>query len=321
VAKGENQAITNSFIIVKSISWLEGGNMVSLEIEKPSTWSIGKKLGILAIIFLLVGPFLPYVVTEYKVGDTVEGTEEDSYFNFEWAGLWMLLPLISAILIALILYIKSEIYLVQDEKQVQIKPFIFMMWGFWFFISYLADAVRIGDSQDYGEFSWSQYAGIGLWMIVLGFFLMMLIGFLEWRYPSAAGPGVPKVSLPMRKKEKPAVEVSSEPTTDVAVQPEPQEGVSVTTVKEAPSEGVTVQPEPVTTAAPSVTDKVDMLTREPTSEEEKNLLRWARHINEDGQTFEQCMKCNNYVFIIAKDAGASIVFECPDCGEKFELKK
>jgi predicted RNA-binding Zn-ribbon protein involved in translation (DUF1610 family) len=81
------------------------------------------------------------------------------------------------------------------------------------------------------------------------------------------------------------------------------------------------EPEPTPTAAPSVSDKVEMLTREPTSEEEKNLLRWARHINEDGQTFEQCMKCNNYVFIKAKDAGASIVFECPDCGEKFELKK
>ncbi len=294
--------------------------MVSLEIEKPSTWSIGKKLGILAVILLIVGPFLPYVVSEYKIGDEVSDTNDISYFNFEWAGLWMFLPLITSILIAILLYIKSEIYLVQDDTQMQIKPLILMMWGFWFFISYLADAVRIADESEYDGFSWSQYAGIGLWMIVLGFFLCMLVGFLEWRYPSAAGPGVPKMGLPLRRKEKPAVEVSSEPATEAVTHPAPQEGVSVTTVKE-PSGGVTVEPEPTSTAAPSVTDKVEMLAREPTSEEEKNLLRWARHINEDGQTFEQCLKCQNYVFMNAKDTGASIVFECPDCGEKFTLKK
>jgi hypothetical protein len=201
------------------------------------------------------------------------------------------------------------------------KPFILMIWGLCFFITYLADATRYSKSIEIFGATSSVSPGIGLVLIIIGFFLCFLVGFLEWRYPSAAGPGVPKVGLPMRKKEKPQVEVTSEVAPEIAAQPEPQEGVSVTTVKEGPSEGVTVPPEPATTAAPSVSDKVEMLAREPTSEEEKNLLRWARHINEDGQTFEQCMKCNNYVFITAKDTGASIVFECPDCGEKFELNK
>jgi predicted RNA-binding Zn-ribbon protein involved in translation (DUF1610 family) len=203
----------------------------------------------------------------------------------------------------------------------KVNNFIIMGWGFIFFLCYLSDAILIVESWEAFGASASIYAGVGLWLIVLGFFLVLLAGFLEWRYPSMKTPGVPKVGLPMRKKEEPAVEITSEPTTEVVAQPEPQEGVSVTTVKEAPSEGVTVASEPEAAAVPSVKDKVDMLTREPTSEEEKNLLRWARHINEDGQTFEQCMKCNNYVFIKAKDAGASIVFECPDCGEKFTLKK
>jgi hypothetical protein len=45
--------------------------MVSLEIEKPSDWSIGKKLGVIAILLLLVGPFLPYYVFESNVNDNV----------------------------------------------------------------------------------------------------------------------------------------------------------------------------------------------------------------------------------------------------------
>jgi uncharacterized C2H2 Zn-finger protein len=62
-------------------------------------------------------------------------------------------------------------------------------------------------------------------------------------------------------------------------------------------------------------------TRESTTQEEKILHRWARHINREGQTFEQCIRCNNYTFISSKDSGDSILFKCPDCGASFTLKK
>jgi predicted RNA-binding Zn-ribbon protein involved in translation (DUF1610 family) len=75
---------------------------------------------------------------------------------------------------------------------------------------------------------------------------------------------------------------------------------------------------PIPSPEPQIVEKV---IREPTSEEEKTLLRWARHIDDYNQTYEQCMKCNNYVFMSAKDTRDSIVFECPDCGETFVLKK
>jgi predicted RNA-binding Zn-ribbon protein involved in translation (DUF1610 family) len=282
--------------------------MVSLEIEKPSTWSIGKKVGILAVILLIVGSFLPHHVNEVK-GEGLEFSEDTSNFNYEVWGLWILLPIFSGFFIAILLYIKFDIFLEMGSRRIAMKPFILMIWGLCFFITYLADATRYSKSIEIFGATSSVSPGIGLVLIIIGFLLCAIVGFLEWRYASAAGFGIPKVGLPIRKKEKPQVEVASEPATEVVAQPEPQEGVSVTTVTEEPTKEVTVQPEPTPTAAPS------------TSEEEKNLLRWARHINEEGQTFEQCMKCNNYVFIKAKDAGASIVFECPDCGEKFTLKK
>ncbi len=295
--------------------------MVSLEFEKPNTWSIGKKLGILAIILLILGPFLPYAVSESRIGDDTI-TNDISYFNFEFTGLWMLLPLFSALFIIVLLYIKFEIYLEHEGKSRNIKHFILMIWGLGFFLAYLADAIRLFHDFDTEWSSHSQYAGLGLWMIVGGFFLCALIGFLEWRYPSVAGPKVPKVALPRRKEPKVAAEVSSEPAPTTVVAVEPERAPSKTMVRAEPPKvepSVERKPIPVTSSTePQVVEKI--AAREPTSEEEKALLRWARHINRDGQTFEQCMKCQNYVFINAKDTGASIVFECPDCGESFILK-
>jgi hypothetical protein len=61
--------------------------------------------------------------------------------------------------------------------------------------------------------------------------------------------------------------------------------------------------------------------RELTSEEEKTLLRWSRHINQFNQTFEQCMNCDKYTFIRVSDEGDKWNFKCPECGQVYMLKK
>ncbi|UCE38059.1 MAG: hypothetical protein JSW00_02110 [Thermoplasmata archaeon] len=289
--------------------------MVSLDFEKPSTWSIGKKLGLLAVLFLIIGPFLPYFVEDFEYeGTTNSGSI--SYFDYDFWGLFILLPLFSAILIATLLYLKFNLFVEKGTTRINIKPFILMIWGFWFFLTYAVEASRFTDSWDSGYGKYARYPGVGLWLIIIGFLLCAVVGFLEWRLPSASGPGVPKVRLPKREP-KPTAEVTAEPSSEVVAPVEPERPVSVVVKEDVGPKEVVTELKPT----PTVSEKVEMLTREPSSEEEKALLRWARHINEDGQTFEQCIKCQNYVFITTKSTKDTIVFECPDCGEKFTLKK
>ncbi|UCC39912.1 MAG: hypothetical protein JSV96_00145 [Candidatus Aminicenantes bacterium] len=283
--------------------------MVSLEFEKPSTWSIGKKIGLIAVILLIVGPFLPYYV--YNIYNGGEHAVELSYFDFDINRLWMFLPHISAILMAVLLYLKFDICIKKGSKIVNIKPFILMAWGFWFFLTYLVDATRLED-----------HAGYGLWMIVVGLFLCAVVGFLEWRYPSAVGAGVPLGRLGKKKEKEVVAEVSAEPAPEIATTADIKKPVPELVVESEPSkEEPAVEPEPIPVSAPAKAEKIEAVGREPTSEEEKTLLRWARHIAEDGKTFEQCMKCEKYVFLSAKDSGDTIVFKCPECGESFTLNK
>jgi hypothetical protein len=283
--------------------------MVSLEFEKPSTWSIGKKIGLIAVILLIVGPFLPYYV--YRIFNGGEHIVEISYFDFDINRLWMFLPHISAILMAVLLYLKFDIYFGKGSKVVNIKPFILMAWGFWFFLTYLVDATELED-----------HAGYGLWMIVVGLFLCAVVGFLEWRYPSAVGAGVPLGRLGKKKEKEVVAEVSAEPAPEIATTADIEKPIPEPVVKTEPSrEERVVEPEPVPVAPTLEAKKIETVSREPTSEEEKALLRWAGHINEYNQTFEKCMKCDNYVFLRAKDTGDTIVFNCPDCGASFTLKK
>ena len=283
--------------------------MVSLEFEKPSSWSMGKKLGILAVIMLLIGPFLPYVTWEYSMGEE-KITDSYSYFNFEVVGFWMFIPIISAVLVLFLLYFKANIYLEQNSRRMNIKPFILMLWGFWFFLCYLLDALRMGGDF----FGSSTYAGFGLWIMVIGFFLTAFVGFLEWRFPAMAGP---QISIGKPKGAKAAPEKA--PETVAAVEPEVA-AVEPVAKKEPQKISDRVKPEP-SPVTPVETKTIEAVEREPTSDEEKTLMRWARHINEEGKTFEQCMKCKNYVFIESQDKGKSIAFNCPDCGASFALKK
>lgn len=268
--------------------------MVSLEFEKPSDWSIGKKIAAIAMIFLIIGAFLSYSLC---------------------------LPIVSIALIVFLLYLKFDIYLEKkDETRIKINHFILILWGAWFLVSNLLLLIMLLSFNIIREF-FPRIFLIGIGLTVVGFFLCILAGLLEWRYPRAAGPGVSKASPSMKKKEKPTVEEASAPATVVAAQPESQKRVPVTTLREESTKVVAVKPGPSTTEAHSVSDKVEIPTREMSPEEYKNLLRWVNHIDKNGQAFEQCMKCQNYVFMKATKTPDAIVFTCPECNEVFLYKK
>lgn len=290
--------------------------MVSWELERPSEWSIGKMIAPIAILLLIIGPFLPYLIVQIR-GVDLDITNERSYFDFDNSGFWMLIPLLSAILIIILLYFKFDIYFEKDGKRVKINSFILMLWGFLFFLMYLSDAVLIRSSIDYGGVSISYLPGIGLGMIIAGFLLCCIVGILEWRYPFTAGLKLPKVGP--GKKEEPVVAAEVKAEQDAAGVPsiESEPEVKVEALKVEPIE----EPGPIPVAPTVGAKKIEAVSREPTSEEEKELFRWAKHINEYGQTFEKCPKCEKYVFLRAKDTGDTIVFNCPDCGASFKLKK
>jgi hypothetical protein len=269
--------------------------MVSLEFEKPSQWTIGKKLGVLAIFCLLIGAFLSYSICT---------------------------PILTIFMLIFLFYMKFDIYLEKgDETRVKINHFILIIWSAWyllFHLIYIISFLRIMEEFGDDVFRIPTSFLIGAGLASTGFVLCIISGILEWKFPSKEGK---KIGLPKRKEKEVVVEGPPEPTPEVVSNVEPKKIPVVPAVKSgAPREEPIVEPKPapVTTAA---SQKTEPVAQEPTSEEEKALRRWARHINRYNQTFELCLKCNNYTFINAKDTGDSILFKCPECEVSFTLKK
>jgi len=285
--------------------------MASWEFEKPSTWSLGKRIGFLAVIFLLVGPFLPFWVRDYGTR-----TDDVSYIQYSTFGLLGLIPIFSALLIVLLLYLKINIYYEKDEEKVKINHFVLMMWSFCFVLIYIADAVRAKDQRT--AFA-TAYAGIGLWMMIFGFIMCFAAGFIEWRHPLKVGPRI----LFKRDKKKPT-------NTNVIANPYPKPVSSFESTKaisyKSGKKGNTLTPKnaesiPSHNKYNSEAASIEAVNREPRNEEEKELIRWSRHISEEGKTYERCIKCGKYVFISAEEKGGRIMFKCPECGNSFILKK
>lgn len=267
--------------------------MVTLEFEKPSEWSIGKKVAVIAIIFISIGAFLSFSLC---------------------------LPIISIMLIVFLLYLKFDIYLEKkDETRIKINHFILILWGGWFLVTNLLLLIMLMSFEFIREIFPRIYL-IGIGLTVVGFLLCILAGLLEWRYPIGAVPKVPKAP-PVITEQKPIVEVAPQPATVVATQPESQKGIPVTSMREEPIKVVAKKPSPTTNEAHSLSDKVEIPSREMTPEEYKNLLRWINHIDKNGQAFEQCLKCQNYVFMKATISPDATVFTCPECNEVFLYKK
>ncbi len=267
--------------------------MVSLEFEKPSTWSIGKKIGALAAVILFIGGFLSFNIC---------------------------FPLLTIVLIVILLYMKFDIYMEKekDMTRLRINHFILIAWSALYFGIFLLQAIFWAVIISRFESNYYSIMGIGLWLTTFGFLLCIIAGLLEWRYPTKEAA----LKILGKKKEKEVVpEVAPEPSTEAVAPVEVKKPISVVKAEEIPKAAPVVEPEPIPVSAPAKAEKIEVVSREPSSEEEKTLLRWARHIAGDGKTFEQCMKCGKYVFLSAKDSGDNIVFKCPECGESFTLNK
>ena len=94
--------------------------MVSLEFEKPSTWSIGKKIGALAAVILLIGGLLSFSIC---------------------------FPILTIILIVVLFYMKFDIYLEKEKDMTRIKinHFVLMAWSGLYFITYFFEKNNINN--------------------------------------------------------------------------------------------------------------------------------------------------------------------------------
>ena len=274
---------------------------------KKLTLSIGKIIGIIAIFLFLVGPFQPYRVTENRTtGETGSSSLTDNWYDNSES----VVPFITVILMLILLYPQMPFYFERDSKFGKINHIFLMLWGASFFLSFLRAAIRfVGESSE-----WVTYPGYGHWMIVLGFFLCGLAGFLAWG-------GYPKVTT---SKDGELVQSEGQTGNQSSTSPEPvlanptQEEQAQPIVTE---ESWVTKPEHVDTSPFTDPQKGEAEIEEPTSEKVKILRRWARHIDEFSQTYELCIKCENYAFMKTKDTGDYIVFTCPECKEVFNLKK
>ena len=64
-----------------------------------------------------------------------------------------------------------------------------------------------------------------------------------------------------------------------------------------------------------------IIHREPKDDSERRLIKWAKHLNKEGQTYEKCPVCDDYNIIETRYTSALIVFKCTGCGKKYNLKK
>jgi hypothetical protein len=288
--------------------------MVNLEFHKPSTWSKGQKVGLIGVIALIIGPFLPYIVYEYEFGDQTV-TNNYSYLIFEGWGLYMLFPFLCALIFFILLYLKVDIFMQKDSKTTNLKPFVTMALGFWFFLVHISEAARFTQYATYAR----RYPGIGLMLIIGGFFLCGLAGFLEWRRPSTM---VPQVAPKKDIVREGVASVPPQPAVERITVVSPQDPIEKQIVQKEP-----IKPKPLYPASSgnsrSYADEYRIQSRsmQPVTKEQKTLLSWAKRLDRHKDIYEKCIKCEKYGFIEVKDTGLSLTFTCPNCNEKFTLKK
>jgi hypothetical protein len=285
--------------------------MVYLKFKKFSTWHFGHKIGALAVVFLVLGPFLPYWGREHLGGRT----DFVAYIDYNTFGLLFLIPLFSALFIFVLLFLNFNIYIDGNKEHKKINHHILMMWGIIFFLIYIADVMRV---IYYNTVYSSHFAGFGLWLIVLGFLFCTLSGIIQWRNPQFIGPQFLNGRSRIKKVTVSADSDASAVHKVRVLEDEPSQYPWENSNEAEISLDINNK------NSLNNSDKIGKSTtrkRKTGSNEEKTLLRWLEHASGNGRTFEQCLKCNNYGFINTKDTGASIAFECTYCGETFLLEK
>jgi hypothetical protein len=288
--------------------------MVNLEFHKPSTWSKGQKIGIVGVIALIIGPFLPYSTTEVEFGNEIF-IDSYSYLNFEFWGLFMFLPFLCALMFVILLYLRIDIYVEKGSSRRNLKPILTMLLGFWFFLTYIADAIRFTEDLGFAQ----SYPGAGSMLIIAGFFLSGFAGFLEWRRPTTVVSDAPSQKEMKREEIAP---VAPQPTVEKVPPVTPQEPPREQIVKEEPKGPVPIYPASSSAPKSYVEDyRIQSKLEKPVSKDQKTLLSWAKRLDRHKDIYEKCINCEKYGFIEVVDTGLSLVFTCPNCNERFKLKK
>jgi hypothetical protein len=205
--------------------------------------------------------------------------------------------------------------MVNDSKGVDLKPILTMLIGFWFFLVYLADAIRFTRDAGFTRF----YPGVGIMLIIAGYFLCGLAGFLIWRSPKKMDQYVP----PLKSKEREEkTEISPKPAVEKVEVVSPKEPPKEEIIKEEPVKQEPIYPTPSSTLRSYMEEyRIQSKSHQPISKEQKILLNWAKRLDRHKDIYEKCMRCDKYGFIEVKDTGLSLTFTCPNCNEVFTLKK
>ncbi len=252
---------------------------------------MGKRTGFLSILLLVFGPMILFFL--------------DSIFK----SYSVFVAVITIILMVSLLYMNTNIFLERGGTRIRINHLILIVWGAWQFWSFFRLAA-LYMTYPFGHVPYTLISG--LWFTAIGFLMCMIAGIMEWKYPQVMGPRVlfgrnSDSKGPVKKEYKP--EVRTQPRQS-----------PVRAVK------VTGNPGPKPAAVPREKQKTtnptsNISSNNPTNEDEKILLRWARHIGADGKAYEQCMKCGKYGFITARESEGNTLFTCPSCGSSFKMKK
>ena len=259
--------------------------MNSFEFTKPEDWSIGKRTGFLSILLLIVGTLilLDTIYTSYSIFVTS----------------------LTIVLIVVLLYMNTGVFLERGSSRIRINHFILMVWGGWQLLSY-SRLVATYMTTPFGHVPYHLITG--LWFVAIGFLLCVFAGLMEWKHPSVMGP---QILFKNKRAGKLPPEKEYQPT--VHAQPVKSRNLG-------PMVAGNPHPKPAGNPQP-INPISNALDTEPASEEEKILLRWARHIGADGKAYEQCMRCGKYGFITAREGQGNMQFACPSCGTVFKLKK
>jgi hypothetical protein len=276
-----------------------------MELGKVYLWPLGRKLALLAILLLVIGPFLPHHIDENESTGEIDAI---SYMRFISFDVMVFIPFITCILIVLLFYLKVPSFLNKKIGFGNINNIIIIIWGGLFFLIFLNEAFSI--SHTVGE--WRMYPGFGIWIIIVGFLCCSLAGFFEERLPAFT------IFFHMEKKNKEKdTEKIPEPMPQTTADNTKESAPSPHQIKEEETSQETLVIADPASSAPTVESK----EFEYTEEELRNLTRWSKHIDEHNQAFEQCMKCQNYVFMMAIVTESSFQFTCPECKAAFTLNK
>jgi len=156
---------------------------IDMNIEK---WSISRKLAVVMPIVIIIGVFLPWYSMSYEV--TTHGYTQRTLIIEKGTEYTEAMSIIFASLFALFfLVLGYEVALNMPSNRLRINEILAIMFGFLVFVNTLIIANEISEdmaqkrAQIQGLATISGGVGYGLYICIIGAFLLMLFSFLSWK--------------------------------------------------------------------------------------------------------------------------------------------